>query len=266
MDHKSGPAHVRPAGQHPRGDRQIGSLAWARRHRICCRSLRSSAASSMPTCSPRSPTSMMAPWATCATRRSSPRCSPRVTWRGATRSGTRSSSTRSTTASRPVGEGEPTGRSQQRSRSSVATIPASGSGSSPTTGLTPPRAPDVGKAISYAQLAGDRALAQLAPDEALRWYRDALDLLDRSGGDDSVRRAALLLGFGDAQTQLGDPAHRETLLAAGRLADEIGAIDILVHAALAQQPRVEQHCGRCRPRPRRDAQTCAHTAGRHGPP
>ena len=48
--------------------------------------------------------------------------------------------------------------------------------------------PDAGKAIAYAQQAGDRALAQLAPDEALRWYRDALDLLDRA----SDRRPALL--------------------------------------------------------------------------
>ena len=92
--------------------------------------------------------------------------------------------------------------------------------------------PDAGKAIAYAQRAGDRALAQLAPDEALRWYRDALDLLDRAPADDPHRRAALLLGLGDAQRQTGDPAHRETLLAAGRLADDIDAIDILVRAAL----------------------------------
>ena len=59
--------------------------------------------------------------------------------------------------------------------------------------------PDAGKAITYAQRAGDRALALLAPDEALRWYRDALDLLDRASADDPRRRAELLLGFGDAQ-------------------------------------------------------------------
>jgi class 3 adenylate cyclase/tetratricopeptide (TPR) repeat protein len=88
------------------------------------------------------------------------------------------------------------------------------------------------KAIAYAQRAGDRALAQLAPDEALRWYRDALDLLDRASVDDPHRRAALFLGLGDAQRQTGDSAHRETLLAAARLADDIDAIDILVCAAL----------------------------------
>ena len=91
---------------------------------------------------------------------------------------------------------------------------------------------DTEKAMTYAQRAGDRALAQLAPDEALRWYRDALDLLDRASADDPHCRAALLLGLGDAQRQTGDPAHRETLLEAAHLADNIGAIDLLVRAAL----------------------------------
>ena len=67
--------------------------------------------------------------------------------------------------------------------------------------------------MTYAQRAGDRALAQLAPDEALRWYRDALDLLDQASADDPHRRASLLLGLGDAQRQTGDLTHRETLLA-----------------------------------------------------
>ena len=91
---------------------------------------------------------------------------------------------------------------------------------------------DLDKALEYAQRAGDRALAQLAPDEALRWYREALNLADRASDADQRRRAALLLGLGDAQRQTGDPAHRETLLAAGQLADEIGAVDVLVDAAL----------------------------------
>src|SRR6185503_8051877 len=92
--------------------------------------------------------------------------------------------------------------------------------------------PDSGKAIAYAQRAGDRALAQLAPDEAVHWYADALDLLDRTSVADERRRVELLLGFGDAQRQTGDPGHRETLLAAGRIADDIDAIDILVRATL----------------------------------
>jgi len=95
---------------------------------------------------------------------------------------------------------------------------------------TQPR--DAEKAISYAQQAGDRALAQLAPDEAVRWYQDALDLLDRAPTDDLHRRAALLVGLGDAQKQTGDGAYRETLLAAAHLADDIDAVDLLVRATL----------------------------------
>ena len=91
---------------------------------------------------------------------------------------------------------------------------------------------DTQKAMTYAQRAGDRALAQLAPDEALRWYHDALDLLDQASADDLHRRASLLLGLGDAQRQTGDPTHRETLLAAAHLADGIGATDLLVRATL----------------------------------
>ena len=89
---------------------------------------------------------------------------------------------------------------------------------------------DTTKAIAYAQRAGDRALAQLAPDDALGWYRDALALLDRTV-DDPHRRAALLVGLGDAQRQTGDAAHRETLLAAARLADQLGDTALLVRAA-----------------------------------
>ncbi len=95
------------------------------------------------------------------------------------------------------------------------------------------RPEDGSKAIDYAQRAGDRALAQLAPDEARRWYADALDLLDRVATDDAGRRAELLFGMGEAQREIGDPAHRETLLDAARRADAIDATDLLVAAVLA---------------------------------
>jgi DNA-binding SARP family transcriptional activator/tetratricopeptide (TPR) repeat protein len=92
--------------------------------------------------------------------------------------------------------------------------------------------PEASKAIAYAQLAGDRALAQLAPEAALLWYEDALNLLDQASVDNPRSRAALLVGLGEAQRQMGDPAHRETLIAAARLADSLGAVDLLVRAAL----------------------------------
>src|SRR5439155_4910741 len=69
-----------------------------------------------------------------------------------------------------------------------------------------------GKAVDYARRAGDRALVQLAHDEAAGWYRQALDLLAASEDppDDGIR-LRLLLALGEAQRRAGDPAHRQTL-------------------------------------------------------
>ena len=46
---------------------------------------------------------------------------------------------------------------------------------------------DMAKAVHYAAVAAARALDQLAPDEALRWYGQALELLDRSPDDPHQR-------------------------------------------------------------------------------
>jgi class 3 adenylate cyclase len=91
---------------------------------------------------------------------------------------------------------------------------------------------DTGKAVHYAQLAGNRALGQLAPDEAVRWYRQALELLNRAAHPDDRQRAELLVGLGDAQRQCGVAEYRETLLEAARLADELDDVDLLVRAVL----------------------------------
>ncbi len=91
---------------------------------------------------------------------------------------------------------------------------------------------DTNKAIHYAQLAGDRALNQLAPDEAVRWFSQALELLDRAPTPEPRQRAELLLGLGTAQARNGVAAHRETLLEAARLADDVDAVDVLVRAAI----------------------------------
>jgi class 3 adenylate cyclase/tetratricopeptide (TPR) repeat protein len=91
---------------------------------------------------------------------------------------------------------------------------------------------DVAKAIEYCRLAGDAALDALAGDEAVRWYTDALRLLDRAPNPDDGLRAQLLVGLGAAQHQCGDPAHRETLLDAAHLAVRVGDSRSLVRAAL----------------------------------
>ena len=40
---------------------------------------------------------------------------------------------------------------------------------------------DIGRAVEYAQRAGDHALAQLAHDEAANYYASGLELLDAAG-------------------------------------------------------------------------------------
>jgi len=46
---------------------------------------------------------------------------------------------------------------------------------------------DAGKAIDYARRAGEHALAELAPDEALRWLTEALELHGRQPAPDPRR-------------------------------------------------------------------------------
>ena len=77
---------------------------------------------------------------------------------------------------------------------------------------------DTAKAIHYARRAAERALEQLAPDEAARWYRQALELHDQAPGGDRSERCELLIGLGEAQRQTGNPEFRQTLLDAAQLA------------------------------------------------
>jgi tetratricopeptide (TPR) repeat protein len=91
-----------------------------------------------------------------------------------------------------------------------------------------------GKAVEYARRAGAAALAQLAHDDAVRYYRQALELLDAHGapaGD--PRRVEVLIALGEGQRRSGDPASRETLFEAARRARERGDGDALARAALA---------------------------------
>jgi class 3 adenylate cyclase len=92
---------------------------------------------------------------------------------------------------------------------------------------------DTIKAVDYARRAGDSALTNLAPDEALRWYARGLELIDANGVADDTLRCALLVGLGDSQRQTGDPTHRQTLLDAAHLAERAGQTELLVRAALA---------------------------------
>jgi class 3 adenylate cyclase/tetratricopeptide (TPR) repeat protein len=95
-------------------------------------------------------------------------------------------------------------------------------------------AADTARAIDYSRRAGDRALAQLAHDEAAVYYRQALELLDvAAGGPVEETRLELLISLGEALRRDGDPAHREILLEAVRLAQHLGDPERLARAALA---------------------------------
>ena len=89
------------------------------------------------------------------------------------------------------------------------------------------------KALDYARRAGERALSQLAPDEAIRWFTRGLELAATIPDTDAATEAELRIGLGEAQRQVGDPAYRETLLAAAALADAAGDSQRVVRAALA---------------------------------
>jgi DNA-binding SARP family transcriptional activator/tetratricopeptide (TPR) repeat protein len=84
------------------------------------------------------------------------------------------------------------------------------------------------KALFYARRAGDRALRQLAFEEAARLYESALSVADDDG-----TRCELLLAMGDAQTRAGDtPAAKVTYRDAADLAETLGLPEQLARAAL----------------------------------
>ncbi len=92
---------------------------------------------------------------------------------------------------------------------------------------------ETAKAMRYARRAAERALQQLAPDEAARWYGQALELYDQDPGGDRSERCELLIGLGEAQRQVGTAAYRQTLLDASHLAQELAETDRLCRAVLA---------------------------------
>ena len=82
----------------------------------------------------------------------------------------------------------------------------------------------------WSKRAAEAALEQFESDTAVHWFKQALRLID---GRDSRERCELSVGLGIAQRRSGEPEFRETLLAAARLSAELGEVDLLVAAALA---------------------------------
>ena len=102
---------------------------------------------------------------------------------------------------------------------------------------------DLEKAIHYAQLAAERALSELAPAEAVRWYTQAREFDEQDAHADHTRRCDLLIGLGEAQRQAGEAAFRETLLEASRIAAELGDAGRAAAAALANSRGVQSVLG-----------------------
>jgi len=94
------------------------------------------------------------------------------------------------------------------------------------------RPADLDKTIGYVRRAGDAARDALAPDDAIRWYQQALDLLARQTAPDQHSRAQLLVALGTQQSRAVQPEYRDTLTRAASLAEELGDTDTLVQAAL----------------------------------
>jgi class 3 adenylate cyclase/tetratricopeptide (TPR) repeat protein len=92
---------------------------------------------------------------------------------------------------------------------------------------------EAGKAVEYSCRAGQNALDELAPDDAMGWFAHALELYERQPDPDPHQRCELLIGLGDAQRQAGEAAFRETLLEACRLARDLGDAERLARGALA---------------------------------
>ena len=165
-----------------------------------------------------------------AEARSSPRCR-----RPGSGSPTPWSEPPSTIARPPPGRSRSTAARPKRSRrSTTATlddyVPALAhhwaKASAPVT--------DTARAVEYARRAGDRALAQLAHDEAASYYASGLDLLDAGGADPAdPRRLDLLIGRGGGATAgrrsrlPPDPARRRPPRRA------LGDAPALARAALA---------------------------------
>jgi predicted ATPase len=96
--------------------------------------------------------------------------------------------------------------------------------------LAAARPTDPGRALQAAQRAGDVALAALAPSDACHWYEQALELVPNDAHGDRCR---LLTRLAAARWQAAQPHALDALLAASRLAIDLGDPELLVGASLA---------------------------------
>ncbi|MBV8561059.1 MAG: AAA family ATPase, partial [Acidimicrobiia bacterium] len=91
---------------------------------------------------------------------------------------------------------------------------------------------EAAKAVDYARQGGDRAMAQLGYEEAVRLYGMALEASEELEGADAVR-CELTLALGEARWRAGGiDAARPTFAAAAQMARPLGDPVLLARAAL----------------------------------
>ncbi|MDQ3640606.1 MAG: AAA family ATPase, partial [Actinomycetota bacterium] len=91
---------------------------------------------------------------------------------------------------------------------------------------------DTAKALMYARQAGDKALSELAYEEAADHFQRSLTMLETGGREQSPLRCDVLLALGDAQRRAGDTRFRLTMFEAARLSRELGDGERFARAAL----------------------------------
>jgi hypothetical protein len=98
---------------------------------------------------------------------------------------------------------------------------------------------ELGKGLVYARRAGDRALALLAYEEAVRLYTMALDALALADPEDESMRCELLLSLGEAQTRAGNAAAaKRAFLDGADVARRLGLSHELARAAAGYGGRI----------------------------
>jgi tetratricopeptide (TPR) repeat protein len=102
----------------------------------------------------------------------------------------------------------------------------------------------VEQAIDYSLRAGQRAIEQLAYEEAAGIYQRALSVLEPDEPDQESRRCALLLALGDAQSKAGNiERSREAFVQAAAIARKLDSPEELALAALGVAGRAFQSFG-----------------------
>jgi hypothetical protein len=92
---------------------------------------------------------------------------------------------------------------------------------------------DVARAVRYSTLAGHRASASAAHEEAVRHHRNALAALELDRTADEATRCRILLALGESERRAGLPEAQTRLLRTGDMAEHLGLTEELARAAIA---------------------------------